>query len=300
MIKKGDKGNSVVEIQTILSLLGYDLIVDGDFGKKTFDAVKKFQTKNGLIVDGIVGQKTMDALNAKKPSLNYVDISKLEQVDYGDLNVVKTCPMPENQYIKTPTSKTQIFLHFTAGAPSAKNTINYWNSNTERVATAYVVDGDSGVPYEAFHPDYYGWHLGIKGTNGRLDKTSIGIEICSYGPLKKKYDKFYAWPNSYTTTTVKPETVCELEEPFRSFVYYQKFTDEQIKNIEKLLVVLIKKYKIKVQESFDIKWLDYNQDVINKTLPGIWSHSTVRKDKFDIYPDKRVFEMLNRIAKQFN
>ena len=38
------------------------LVVDGQFGSETEQAVKTFQTKNGLTVDGIVGKQTWTAL----------------------------------------------------------------------------------------------------------------------------------------------------------------------------------------------------------------------------------------------
>lgn len=64
-LKRGDKGTEVAYVQAILMDLGYDLGswgADGDFGKKTEEAVKKFQQKNGLAPDGIVGEKTLEAL----------------------------------------------------------------------------------------------------------------------------------------------------------------------------------------------------------------------------------------------
>lgn len=54
-------GSDIVLCQTILRKLGYDLGsygVDGKYGKKTEEAVKKFQNEHGLVVDGIVGVKT--------------------------------------------------------------------------------------------------------------------------------------------------------------------------------------------------------------------------------------------------
>lgn len=299
MIKFGDKGPEVAEVQKLLSLIGYILIVDAHFGQKTLDSVKNFQKKQGLVSDGIVGNKTLHALrNHPKTKIKESQIIP-QNIDYGDI-VVEKLHMPDNQYIKQITPKTQIYIHFTAGWPSAKNTIHYWNSDEVRVATSYVIDGNTGIPYEVFHPDYWAYHLGVKGTNGKLDKTSLGIEICAFGPLLKKGQDFYAWPNKYTTAKVDAKDVYTLDTPFRGYTYYFKYTDAQLENVEKLLRLLITRYKIPVQKSFDMKWLDYNQDVIKNILPGIWSHTSVRKDKFDTYPDQRLFDILNKLAKEFN
>lgn len=300
MVKFGDIGPEVAEVQKLLSLLGYDLIVDAHFGNKTLRSIKAFQKKYGLIQDGVVGEKTMTALKAAQKRTAKEDSTPPESIDYRDLVIKTDCQMPDQQYVKQVTEKSQIFLHFTAGSPSAKNTINYWTNDPVQVATAYVIDGDSGLPYQAFHPNYWGWHLGIKGTNGKLDKASIGIEICAFGPLVKRDGKYYAWPKNYTSTIVDSKHVYTLDKPFRNNIYYYAFSDEQILNLEKLLIFLIEKYNIKIQKSFDVDWLEYNQELINKCLPGIWSHSNVRKDKFDIYPDSKLLNMLNRIAKKFN
>ncbi len=66
-LKLRAKGDSVRLLQELLNKAGYELIVDGDFGKKTENAVKDFQKKNNLIIDGIVGTKTWMKLNAVAP-----------------------------------------------------------------------------------------------------------------------------------------------------------------------------------------------------------------------------------------
>jgi N-acetylmuramoyl-L-alanine amidase len=55
--KKGDKGEIVKHIQRALHLLP-----DGIFGKITEEAVRAFQSENGLKVDGIVGPATLAKL----------------------------------------------------------------------------------------------------------------------------------------------------------------------------------------------------------------------------------------------
>lgn len=69
-IRKGAKNNYVTILQQGLKKLGYDLGtygdnrdgIDGDYGSKTVNAVRKFQTKANIKVDGICGPKTWEAL----------------------------------------------------------------------------------------------------------------------------------------------------------------------------------------------------------------------------------------------
>lgn len=57
MLRKGDQGNSVRELQTKL-----DIVADGGFGPETDRAVRAFQTAHGLVPDGLVGPATWAAL----------------------------------------------------------------------------------------------------------------------------------------------------------------------------------------------------------------------------------------------
>lgn len=59
----GSRGEEVKQIQQKLKSWGYySGSVDGIYGSGTFNAVKKFQQKNGLTADGIAGEKTLNAL----------------------------------------------------------------------------------------------------------------------------------------------------------------------------------------------------------------------------------------------
>ena len=63
IIKKGAKGDIVVEIQTLLTEHGYPVgTIDGDFGKKTENAIKEYQTDNGLEVTGTIDEATYEKL----------------------------------------------------------------------------------------------------------------------------------------------------------------------------------------------------------------------------------------------
>lgn len=62
-LRRGNEGDEVADLQMLLnSKYGYDLDVDGIFGKATENVVKDFQRKHGLTADGVVGAKTWKAL----------------------------------------------------------------------------------------------------------------------------------------------------------------------------------------------------------------------------------------------
>lgn len=68
MLKFGDKGALVSQLQEALNKLGYQLVVDGSFGPAVENAVKNFQKASGLVVDGVVGTATIAAFEkANKP-----------------------------------------------------------------------------------------------------------------------------------------------------------------------------------------------------------------------------------------
>lgn len=70
-LKKGSKGQKVKNLQKFLNWYGkIALKLDGEFGEKTRNAVKKFQKTEGLKEDGIYGEKSY------KAALKYKEIKK--------------------------------------------------------------------------------------------------------------------------------------------------------------------------------------------------------------------------------
>lgn len=87
-LKKGMKGDDVVELQKGLIGLGYDLGSsghDGDFGSITEKQVKAFQEKYGLKVDGVFGKLSYD---------KFMEVTK----DNGGENIVE----PEEEEVIVP------------------------------------------------------------------------------------------------------------------------------------------------------------------------------------------------------
>ena len=68
---KGDSGDEVKKLQTMLNACGYNCgTVDGDFGSKTDAAVRALQSDTGLSVDGMYGVKTKAVLEEMYKNVN--------------------------------------------------------------------------------------------------------------------------------------------------------------------------------------------------------------------------------------
>ncbi len=80
MLKKGNRGSEVQDLQFDLILLGYLKLGqdDGIFGKDTDKAVRTFQKNRGLQVDGIVGGSTERELDFCLGFVNDKELYKLE------------------------------------------------------------------------------------------------------------------------------------------------------------------------------------------------------------------------------
>lgn len=187
--------------------------------------------------------------------------------------VIVPFPLADDQYVRQKTAKTHIILHHTAGSTAA-GAMAGWKATPQRIATSFIIDRD-GTIFQAFSPDYWASHLGVKG-HSWLEKCSIGIEIVAWGHLTKKGDRFF----SYTNKEVPALDVVHCP-GWRQQNFFHAYTGEQIAAVKSLLVQLMDKYKI----SFQSDRRDFWQYRGAKGLPpGVWSHSTVRTDKEDIFP----------------
>lgn len=63
ILKLGSKGEAVKTLQNNLNRFGSKLVVDGDFGKKTQQAVREFQAKYNMQIDGVAGSITQGAFS---------------------------------------------------------------------------------------------------------------------------------------------------------------------------------------------------------------------------------------------
>jgi hypothetical protein len=211
----------------------------------------------------------------------------------------------KNQYIQEEHSKTQIYIHHTAGNSDPLGVFKGWESNQERISTCVVIGGkpansksawSDGEVIQGFSSKFWGYHLGLKESTFQrfklpyksLDKSSIGIEICNWGQLTLKNGKFY----NYVNRIVNAEDVVELPKEHRGFKYYHAYTDNQIAAVKELLIGWKDKYGISLKYNDDI-W-----DVTTRALKGdagVYTHNSVRFDKVDVSPQPKLIEMLKSL-----
>lgn len=308
-VERGDKGASVEEIQGLLGIK-----IDGDFGGKTEAAVMDFQRSRGLTVDGVVGNQTYAELIAFTSDISdgtFIDNDgKLD--DRGiyttseGLNVHRMY-LDTDEYVtdRSTTVKDTIFIHHTAGRANPFKTVKNWNLDTRgRIATQFVIGGISitgdkendGLVVECFPDEYYAWHLGKVGSH-YMHTHSVGIELNNWGYLYKDGDDFY----NYVDIKVPKEQVVRLKKKFNGYYYFHKYTDAQIESL-RLLIMEIKRRHPKINVHLGLQQMLLSMDkfeafgfhkaAYDGEIKGILTHTNVRRDKTDCFPQDNLVNML--------
>lgn len=297
-LRKGDSSTTVTFLNTILNRLGYAVDSAQKFEQNTFLGVQKFQNANDLTPDGIVGKKTWKKLLVMGYDFNW-----------GVTNFI----LDKDEWMNQYTEKDTIYLHHTAGLHRPDYTIGWWNRDNKpgklrRVATSFVIGRRSlkgngtfdGATYRAFNEIYWAHHLGTKlAINKSLNQKSIGIEICSLGHLTKASDGTFYFQGKNNRIVVPDTEVCSLDNEWRGYKYFQKYTDKQIKECERLILTMAKIFEIPLKNIvYDRSWFAINEKAI-KGEAGLWTHCNVRKDKTDCFPQPEFIEMLNGLHAKY-
>ncbi|WP_306024990.1 N-acetylmuramidase domain-containing protein [Oceaniradius stylonematis] len=67
LLRRGDRGDAVRDMQRMLTAAGHPLRADGVFGLRTEAALRAFQSRHGLAIDGIYGPASRAALSDALP-----------------------------------------------------------------------------------------------------------------------------------------------------------------------------------------------------------------------------------------
>jgi N-acetyl-anhydromuramyl-L-alanine amidase AmpD len=191
--------------------------------------------------------------------------------------------LPPDQYIPGPETKSLIVLHHTAGA-SAESTFRWWATTAERIGVAFIVRRDGAI-LEVMPPEAWAYHLGLRGTGGRVDRRSIGIEMACEGGLIRgpatRPGQRVGW---YAFGVVAERTeyrgpVVPAPQGYRGYDAFAAYTPAQLASAIHLVDHLCNRFSIPRQTPadfvFDAALLDY---------VGVVGHHHLRADKSDLHP----------------
>jgi N-acetyl-anhydromuramyl-L-alanine amidase AmpD len=202
-------------------------------------------------------------------------------------------PVDKETYLR-PSPPTQICLHFTASGPGEIGDITWWERDGQPVSTPIIV-GRDGTAVQLYSSTRWAYSLGLNHWKRKeVEAKTIGLEIDTWGGLVKRGEKFYAWPNKYTTE-VPAEEVCILDKPHKGNIYYHKFTDEQIETVKLLLQHWGATYNIPLTYVGDNAMFNLHNNAMYAFKPGVYSHNSFRSDKADIHPQPNMVEMLKSL-----
>jgi hypothetical protein len=305
-------GDDVTILQEKLKDLGFfkDRI-DGYFGQNTLLAVTSLQRSVGVRPDGNVGTQTWSQIvnyglkrkseEVERPVIGAREVPYTSSYIGSDGLIIYDCLLSDDEYNKKETQKNTIWLHHSGGGSRPDWTINGWETNNGlKVGTHFVIGRKSsssdvelwdGKVLKAIDDRYWVDHLRIETKSDQLNSRSIGIELCNYGPLTLGKDgNFY----NYVNKPINKEDVVELETEFRGYKYWEKYTDSQLESLYKLIIHLKKRWIIQIESGiYNEDWFNYDEKWFS--MGGLRSHAQVREDKFDLFPQKELIDMLNRL-----
>jgi putative chitinase len=185
ILKLGSKGEDVKKLQQKLGLVS-----DGDFGKKTEEAVKNFQLKNGLTPDGIVGDSTWNKIMGVSstpqvaPQVGGLKLDKLK----GHIpdSVISQIPETAEKFkIDTPLKLAHFLAqcgHESGGFKVVNENLNYSSQGLKKIFPKYF-PGTLSESYakqpEKIASRVYGGRMG----NG-IEETKEGFKFRGRGYIQ--------------------------------------------------------------------------------------------------------------------
>lgn len=278
----------------------------------TSAAIRNFELKNGIPPTGVVHEVLMEKLKIDTDD-SFLDTDFRSKFLAASVQSVKQYQLPKSEYFVGPTTKDNIFLHFTMGWGNPYDVIDGWKTDTRgKIGTHYVIGGiniktgddeHDGEIVQAIPETGYAWHIGIGNTP--VHRNSISIEVCNFGFITKKGDKFY----TYLNREIDKKYVVELKTSFRGYKYYHKVTDKQIQSLAYLINKITVQHGISITSGIVDKLkrlppndaFDYDANVKNGKIKGIHTHTNVSPAvngeyaKWDLAPTPEVIKFLTEL-----
>ena len=212
-------------------------------------------------------------------------------------------------YYPVNTPKKAIIIHHTAGYIGAAGDIKRWREKFSfPIATHYIIER-SGFSEHVFLDEYWSNHTGV---NTTLSKGTLSLELTNIGYLTKMNDGRYrdAYGNIKTAEqfggisspyTLNSNNQVVKADSYRNRQYFQEYTDEQLEALRVVLQGWNQKFGIPLGFNFS----NFN-DIFpargkvssnaKSLIPGIYTHNSIRTDKLDVSPTKKMLEFLKTLS----
>lgn len=219
-----------------------------------------------------------------------------------DFNTIRKVEFPIEQYVRQACDKKQIVLHHTGSGMGADGDVQWWKKTKERIATCLIIGRDGRI-IQCFHSSYWAYHLGVSystlvkfnspKTPKQLNMESVGIELDSWGGLtwNKSKGEWVSW----TGKVIPSENVVEYPKCFRGYRAYEKYTDEQLTQLWRVLKYFQGVYEM-VNYAYRPEMFRFSIDAL-MGFSGIWGHTSFRMDseKQDPHPQSKLIEVLKSL-----
>ncbi len=152
--------------------------------------------------------------------------------------------------------------------------------------STFTIDRKGNI-YQHYDPKYYSDFINDK----MIDKKIISITIENQGWLLKDLlkDKYIDWVGNIYKRRAKV-----IEKKWRGFIYWDPYTNSQIKACEELLYYLCEKYNIPCRCVGHNTYIDGIE-----SFAGITYRSNFYKEKTDLSPAWDFNEFKNKIEKKY-
>jgi N-acetylmuramoyl-L-alanine amidase len=208
---------------------------------------------------------------------------------------IHSYPLQRGQFVPEMSVKRFVVWHGTGGRTAhtpvsgrpakATTSIDGWNRNADRVGAPWLVDRD-GTVYKTFEDCAWIYHLGLPGTRGRYDRSSVAIEFANEGPLELDGDRLYAFG------TITPNTVYTgplLTHAWRGFDFFAQLDEVQVDAGIELTLDVCRRHDIEPVFYYPSTTYDFPRCF---QVATIVCHSNCRGDKTDLCLPGWVFEKI--------
>ncbi len=202
----------------------------------------------------------------------------------------------EKQFCRTTYPKDQIVIHNSNTTKSASDLVTSWNDGTHEYIAPIIIDR-FGTIYQTFSSRFHASHIGDMSKEMKLfslpnracSQTSIAVMLMNGGRVRTNKELKTHYDDG---TEYKSQGRVFYENLHRGNHYYEEYTKDQIKSLERVLKYWCNRFDIPATYNEDI-W-EVNTRAL-KGDKGIYLASSFSDDLPIVHPQKELLSLLKNL-----